>query len=241
MPSNYTPKINCDLGEGIPCEEEIFPFIDCASIACGGHFGDESTVLTSIKLAKENKTTVGAHPSYPDQINFGRKSMALNFATLAASLEEQLDLFLRVAQNQEVHIDHIKFHGALYNDAMANNALAQNLCKWFSELYKQIPIFVSPNSQMIFWAAKYGLKTRLEVFGDRAYQDNYQLVNRAEANSLFTTLNAVDTHLESIIEKQQILTHSGKKLPVQAATLCFHGDNPGLMDFLPTLRLKYWK
>lgn len=241
MNRNHIPKINCDLGEGIPKEEEIFSWIDCASIACGGHFGDKSSILASIKLAKEYNVKVGAHPSYPDRANFGRKSMNLQFSILAASIQKQLDLFTLIARDQEVSIDHIKFHGALYNDAMSNALLAQDLCQWLSNHHKGTPIFVSPGSQMLFWAEQFGLKTRLEVFGDRAYQDNYQLLPRSESNSLFTTLKEVETHLDSIIYAQQILTHSGKKLPAQAETLCFHGDNPGLMNFLPILRKKYWK
>jgi UPF0271 protein len=94
---------------------------------------------------------------------------------------------------------------------------------------------------MLFWAEQFGLKTRLEVFGDRAYQDNYQLLPRTESMPLFTTLKEVDEHIRFIIEEQQILTNSGNKIPVLAETLCFHGDNPGLMNFLPIIRHKYWK
>jgi UPF0271 protein len=241
MRPNKLPKINCDLGEGIPNEQGIFPWIDCASIACGGHFGDEASIAFSIKLAKPNGVMVGAHPSYPDQENFGRKSMQLEFGTLVASLNEQIDRFQLVSDQLEMPTDHIKFHGALYNDAMANAALAQNLCEWLSLQFKQIPIFVSPGSQMLFWAEQFGLKTRLEVFGDRAYQDNYQLLPRTENNSLFTTLEEVNEHFRYIVEEHQILTNLGNKIPAQAETLCFHGDNPGLMNFLPILRKKYWK
>ncbi len=241
MRPSKLPKINCDLGEGVPIEEEIYPFIDCASIACGGHFGDQASIESSLQLAKVAAVKVGAHPSYPDRADFGRKSMNLEFADLAASLREQITLFSGVAQQMEIKIDHIKFHGALYNDAMANSTLAQNLCEWLSGHFKQIPIFVSPGSQMLFWAERFGLKTRLEVFGDRAYQDNYQLLPRTKHKSLFTTLKEVDEHIRFIIEEQQIITNSGNKIPVLAETLCFHGDNPGLMSFLPIIREKYWK
>lgn len=241
MRSSKLPKINCDLGEGIPSEEEIYPFIDCASIACGGHVGDESSLTTSLKLAKDNDVKCGAHPSYPDLANFGRKSMNMEFADLAISLKEQISLFSLVSLKLDMKIDHIKFHGALYNDSMAQAELAQNLCEWLSKNFKQIPIFVSPGSQMLFWAEQFGLKTRLEVFGDRAYQTNYQLLPRTEQNSLLTTLEEVNEHLRNIIEEQQILTNLGTKIPVEAETLCFHGDNPGLMNFLSIIRKKYWK
>lgn len=241
MRPSKLPKINCDLGEGIPNEQEIFPWIDCGSIACGGHFGDEASIASSLKLAKATGVKVGAHPSYPDLANFGRKSMQLEFGALAASLNEQIDRFQLVADQLEMPTDHIKFHGALYNDAMADSTLAQNLCEWLSANFKQIPIFVSPGSQMLFWAEQFELKTRLEVFGDRAYQDNYQLLPRTEHKSLFKTLKEVDEHIRFIIEEQQILTNSGNKIPVHAETLCFHGDNPGLMNFLSIIRKKYWK
>jgi len=241
MNRHKLPKINCDLGEGIPNEAEIFPWIDCASIACGGHFGDSASITESIKLAKLNEVKIGAHPSYPDRVNFGRKSLMLEFSALVISIKAQLDLFLHAAKEQEVLIDHIKFHGALYNDAMANAQLAQGLCKWLSNNYKNIPVFVSPGSQMLFWAEQMGVKTRLEVFGDRAYQDNYQLLPRTEPNSLFTKLEEVEKQLDLLILEKQILSNSGLKLPIKAETLCFHGDNPGLMDFLPIIREKYWK
>jgi UPF0271 protein len=241
MRSSKLPKINCDLGEGIANEQEIFPWIDCGSIACGGHFGDEASIASSLKLALANGVKVGAHPSYPDQENFGRKSMKLDLGALTASLNEQIDRFQLVANQLGMPSDHIKFHGALYNDAMANAELAQNLCKWLSLQYKRIPIFVSPGSQMLFWAEQFGLKTRLEVFGDRAYQANYQLVARSEADSLFTTMENVDAHIRPILLERQILTSTGKKIPAIAETVCFHGDNPGLMNFLPIIRKKYWK
>jgi len=235
------PELNCDLGEDMSNEELIIPLIDTASIACGGHFGDEISIKESLTLAGKFSVKVGAHPSYPDQENFGRKTLQIEFTTLTASLKEQVDRFKQVAANLNIAMDHIKFHGALYNDAMANAGLAQNICKWLSENYRGIPIFVSPASQMLFWAEQFGLKTRLEVFGDRAYLDNYQLQSRTEANSLFTSIDTVEPHLRSIIEQNQIITISGKKVPVDPETLCFHGDNPGLMDFLPILREKYWR
>jgi UPF0271 protein len=241
MRPNKLPKINCDLGEGVVNEQEIYSWIDCGSIACGGHFGDEASIAFSLKLAKANGVKVGAHPSYPDQKNFGRKSMQLEFGALTASLHEQIDRFQLVAKQLEMPTDHIKFHGALYNDAMANADLAQDLCEWLSIHFEQIPIFVSTGSQMLFWAEQFRLETRLEVFGDRAYEANYQLVARSEVGSLFTTMEQVDSHIRPIIQDRQILTNSGKKIPSRADTLCFHGDNPGLMNFLPIVRKKYWK
>lgn len=234
-------QINSDLGEGIPGEESIFPLIDAASIACGGHFGDESTIRKSLILAKKSSVKVGAHPSYPDFENFGRKSLDIDFDTLKKSILNQIDLFLKVAQTLDLQMDHIKFHGALYNDAAANSELANSLCSFSKNNFPEICLFVPPNSQTEIFARKYSLKTRTEIFGDRAYQDNYQLLPRNQKKALFTNTEEILLHLKSIMEKGIIHSSSGKELPVKAETLCFHGDNPGLKEFLPAIRNMYWK
>ena len=234
-------QINCDLGEGIPDEESIFPLIDAASIACGGHFGDESSLRKSLISAKTSGIKVGAHPSYPDFENFGRKSLKIDFETLKKSLLNQINLFLKVAQSLELAMEHIKFHGALYNDAAANPELANSLCEFLKSKFPDTCLFVPPHSQTEKYAKKYGLKTRLEIFGDRAYQDNYQLLPRTKEKALFTKKEEIEKHLKPILEKGLIHSSSGKLLPVKAETLCFHGDNPGLIEFLPSIRKKYWK
>ena len=233
--------VNCDLGEGMPNEPQIIPWIDLASVACGGHFGDKGTIASTLELVRKYGKKAGAHPSYPDRLNFGRKSLDIKPGELIQSLWDQIGLFKEEAAKKEIHVDHIKFHGALYNDAAENPELAQILVEFLERNFPNIPLFVPPHSEIEKIALGAKLPVRLEVFGDRAYEDNYKLVSRKIENSLFTQTNHVVSHLESILNFGQIRTFSGGLIPVKADTLCFHGDNPGIMDFLPLVRDRFWK
>ncbi len=237
---NLLAEINCDLGEGVIGEELIFPWIDACSVACGGHYGSEKTILTTLELAKEFGIKAGSHPSYPDSENFGRKSISISNQKLKESLTDQIRLFLDCSQKLHREMDHIKFHGALYNDAARDKDLADFLTDMLAEDYPETPIFVPPHSIIQDFAALKNLPYRLEIFGDRAYLDNYQLVPRNVENSLFIEKNQVDSHLKSILNDGFILTSTGNFIPVKADTLCFHGDNPGIHKFLPELRKTYW-
>lgn len=234
------PEINCDLGEGISNEEEIFPWIDIASVACGGHFGDRSTITDTIELAKKFNKKVGAHPSYPDQENFGRKSISISIETLLESINEQISLFLSVSNDLKVSMNHIKFHGALYNDASKNQNLADALTDFLFDEYPNTPIFTPPNSQMESFALKKGIPIMREIFADRAYHSDYSLVSRTVAGSLLSNLDSILNHLSSLFSFGYLRSIEGEKLALQADTICFHGDNPGLLDFLPELRKKWW-
>lgn len=235
------PQINCDLGEGIASEEAIFPFIDVASLACGGHFGNKDTIKASMLLAKRFGKKVGAHPSYPDQVNFGRISMQLPASTLLASLTEQVNLFIEVAEEIKLPIDHIKFHGALYNDAAKDHVLASLLTDFLMFNYPGVSVLVTPKSEMERQALEKGIPVRREVFADRAYQDNFQLAPRGTTGALLSTKGTVEQQVKRILQDRQLQTSTGVLLAIAADTLCFHGDNPGIADFLPYLRTTYWK
>ena len=234
------PEINCDLGEGMPNEKQIFPLIDTASIACGGHFGDVGSINKSLELALNYKKKVGAHPSYPDQKNFGRKTMKISIKDLKKSILIQILKFEQLAENAGLSMDHIKFHGALYNDAAANPELADVLSDFIATYFHNTTIFAPPNSQLEKYIHQKGLNQRVEVFGDRRYMDNYQLMPRSVFGSHMITESDITPHLKSLLENGYLLSDSGKKLPIRADTICFHGDNPGIEDFLPIVRNSFW-
>ena len=234
------PEINCDLGEGISGEDSIFPLIDAASVACGGHFGTEVSILATLELAQEFGKKAGAHPSYPDKENFGRVSLKITQSELKNSLEKQIEAFLKIAVSLGISMDHIKFHGALYNEAAKDAVLADFLTDFLLTNWPSVPVFVPPHSFMEEFAIKKGLPYRLEIFGDRAYLDTYQLAPRSMEGSLFIEKEAVEKHLKSIFFENCIQSVEGTLLPIQADTLCFHGDNPGIHQFLPYLRKTYW-
>ncbi|MFC3414816.1 LamB/YcsF family protein [Algoriphagus hitonicola] len=233
-------EINCDLGEGIANEDLVLPFIDAASVACGGHIGDAHSMRNTLKRCIDFGKKAGAHPSYPDPQNFGRKSLIISDKKLLESLQRQIDVFLTIAGQLQVPIDHIKFHGALYNDAAKKTELAEVLCEFISENYPSVPLFVPPHSAIEKVAKEKEIPIKRELFGDRAYTDNYLLLSRSKEHALFTELAEVESHLKAIIEDGIIESNSGKKLPITAETICFHGDNPGILSFLPIIRQKWW-
>ncbi|MFC5623913.1 LamB/YcsF family protein [Algoriphagus winogradskyi] len=235
------PEINCDLGEGIPNEEQIFQYIDTASIACGGHFGDENSINESLELALRFKKKVGAHPSYPDQKNFGRKTMKLPDKDLKKSILVQILKFEQLAEKSGIAMDHIKFHGALYNEAAANAEMADSLTDFIATHFHNTPIFAPPYSELEKFIQQKKLHQRVEVFGDRRYLDNYQLVPRSVFGSHLISESEISPPLKSLFENGYLLSDSGKKLPFHPDTICFHGDNPGIQDFLPRIRKKFWK
>ncbi|WP_297334851.1 LamB/YcsF family protein [Algoriphagus sp.] len=233
-------EINCDLGEGIVQEELILPFIDTASVACGGHYGDEQSIRQTLEHCKLSGIKVGAHPSYPDRENFGRISLSIKPRDLIQSIENQINLFLSISQDLAISMDHIKFHGALYTDAAKNPDLAASLCGFLAERFSGFPLLVPPYSQIEKKAIEKGIPIKRELFGDRAYTDDYLLLSRTQRNALFTELAQVEAHLKPMVEKGVILSNTGKELPIFADTLCFHGDNPGILAFLPKIRAKWW-
>jgi UPF0271 protein len=236
----FLPQINCDLGEGVAWEEQIFPFVDVASLACGGHFGTQESLEASLSLATKYGKKVGAHPSYPDRENFGRVSVKIPIGELIESIRQQIEWFTKSAQAHHLSLDHIKFHGALYNDAAKDSDLANLLTDFLLENYPQTPLLVPPHSELEKKAQEKGLSIRLEVFADRAYTADYLLSSRSLEGSLLQDIASVEPQVKRLLFEGQLLSLEGDQLPIQADTICFHGDNSGILDFLPILRKRYW-
>jgi UPF0271 protein len=234
------PQINCDLGEGVAGEEDIFPFVDVASLACGGHFGTQESLDASLALALKYNKKVGAHPSYPDRENFGRVSIPIPIGELIESIRQQIEWFTKSARAHNLSLDHIKFHGALYNDAAKDLNLAKQLTEFLKENYPETPLLVPPHSKLEKHAQEKGLLIRLEVFADRAYTADYLLSSRSLQGSLLKDIASVEPQVKRLLLEGELLSLEGVQLPIQADTLCFHGDNPGIVDFLPILRKRYW-
>lgn len=238
--SNQALQINCDLGEGVPGENKILPWIDAGSVACGGHCGDEGSIRKTFEECLRAGVKVGAHPSYPDRENFGRKSLKIPFEVLKKSLLNQISVFEKVLAEFSLDFDHIKFHGALYNDAAKSAALAQDLALFLHEFFPQIAVFVPPFSEMENAAKTHGLRTKREVFGDRTYRNDFRLLERNQPKALLTEFDEIDDQVGSILGQGCIYAITDDRLEVKADTICFHGDNPGIHRFLPRIRQKYW-
>ena len=223
--------INCDVGEGVGNESDLMPLISSCNIACGGHAGDEQTMMETILLAKRNDVKIGAHPSYPDRVNFGRKRMEMSSENLISNIKGQLSNFMRVLKHQKGQLHHIKPHGALYN-AIAKDENLANVFLDALESFKTTPIYVPYHSKIQHAAIKRGFPTYFEAFADRNYHNTLELVSRSEKNSLIIEPEMVMEHLLPMINNEKVRTIEGGFMKIKAHTYCIHGDTSSALEIL---------
>lgn len=227
--------INCDLGEGMSNDKDIFPFISSCNIACGGHFGNDFSMQQSINLAKANNVKIGAHPSYPDKENFGRESISISNKDLQFSITKQLSSFVRVLKNEKEKLHHIKPHGALYNDIAKDYRLANVFLKSIQNYKSSSYLYVPYASIISKLAIEQGYKIKHEVFIDRAYNTDYSLVSRKLPKAILESEEEVFKQVLSIAKKNKIVTVSGLELTLETDTFCLHGDNANALKILEYL------
>jgi UPF0271 protein len=233
-----TIDINCDVGEGMNNEHLIMPFISSCNIACGGHFGNKKTIDETLKLAIQNNVLVGAHPSFPDQKNFGRTVLKITEAALKQSIVAQLDLFLGCLANYNLKIHHIKPHGALYNLIAKDKLEAVKFIKITKKYLQNCFLYVPYNSKIAEVALENNLKIKYEAFADRNYNDDLTLVSRTQENAIILDTDAVTKHLVRMVKTNTVATISGSEKEIKAATFCIHGDNENSVGILPVLATK---
>ncbi|MBO0593292.1 5-oxoprolinase subunit PxpA [Cellulophaga sp. E16_2] len=224
--------INSDVGEGVGNEKELLPLISSCNIACGGHAGDENSIREVIKIAKKNKVLIGAHPSYPDKVNFGRKTIVLSKEILIQSLQKQLQLFFTVANQENVTVHHIKAHGALYNDSVRNVAVAHAFLEAIIPFSNTLKLYVPYNSILAQEAIKKGISVAYEAFLDRNYNDDGSLVSRTQENALIENPQEVLRHLLCMLEEGKIKTVHNKLINCSSDTFCIHGDTVSALKIL---------
>ncbi|UCS92927.1 5-oxoprolinase subunit PxpA [Echinicola marina] len=217
--------INSDLGEGSSADAAIMQFISSCNIACGGHAGDEKSMVSTIKHAMKHQVNIGAHPSYPDPENFGRKVINISLEALENSILDQILTFQKLLSDHKSQLHHIKAHGALYNESAINGSIAHLLVKIMKDHFPGILLYVPYNSVIAEMAEKAGIPVWYEIFADRNYEDNLKLVNRKKPNALLHDTNEVLEHLELMIQQKKVKTISGNLFPIKADTICVHGDN----------------
>ena len=227
--------INCDVGEGVGNEEELFPLISSCNIACGGHAGSKETIQLCLELAKKYDVKVGAHPSYPDRENFGRVSLNLFDDELILSIKQQMQLFTSICSQMDVELHHIKPHGALYNDIAKDERLAITFLTAIEEFKKGVLIYVPYGSVIQKLATKNGFKVLVEAFADRNYNTDLSLVSRKESSALLTDGKEVLNHLLRMYKENKVKTVSGDNIPIIANTFCIHGDTPSALQILAYL------
>jgi UPF0271 protein len=219
--------LSADLGEGSPGEEEIWPLITSANVACGGHIGDEHSMREAARLAREHGVRLGAHPSYPDRENFGRKSLSMSPDDLRASLIAQISALAAFAP-----VHHVKPHGALYNDAHKDRALAAVIV---SALDASIAIVASDHSQMAAAAREAGVRVIREAFADRRYEPDGSLTSRSIPGSTLSVEEAA-SQAELLVSASAVIARDGTRIAIAFDTLCIHADMPNAVERLRAIR-----
>ena len=222
--------INCDLGEGIGRDAEIMPYLNSCSIACGGHAGDRETMLATIRLAKEHGVKFGAHPSFEDRNNFGRAELYVPHEQLRSQLIHQIAELSVLAKLEDVELNHIKPHGALYNMAARSADLANLIIDVVNFFKEDLILYVPFGSQMERKAREAGIPFAVEAFGDRNYDDQFRLLSRDLPDAVIIDPSAVRDNVARMIRKCEVESVSGKVKKVRVDTVCIHGDNPKAVE-----------
>ena len=223
-------NINCDLGEkskhhSNKNDPDLLNIVNTASIACGYHAGDESTMREVISISIKNGVSFGAHPSFKDLENFGRKRMNLPAIEIKKIIKDQFYILQKIADEKNQKVTHIKPHGALNNMACENIELADTLASAINEIDKNIIYLVPTGSKMEEAAKKYGLNIACEIFADRNYEDDGNLVSRSKSNALIINPDEAKQHVLKMVQNQAINCLSGKQIPCKIDSVCIHGDN----------------
>jgi len=223
-------NINCDLGEKSKHhsnhnDPKLLDIVNSANIACGYHAGDEETMNQVVSISKKNGVSIGAHPSFKDPENFGRKRMNLSSEEIRKLIIDQYEILQKIASSKGANVTHIKPHGALNNMACEDIDLANLLAKSINEISKELIYLVPTGSKMEEAAKKFNMKIACEIFADRNYEDDGNLVSRSKPNAIITDSEIAKKHVLNMINNQALNCYSGKKIPCAIDSVCIHGDN----------------
>ena len=223
-------NINCDLGEkskhhSNKYDPDLLEIVNSANIACGYHAGDEETMNQVIKISKKNGVSIGAHPSFKDPENFGRERIKLSETEIRKLVIDQYEILQRIALTYDENVSHVKPHGALNNMACEDIELATILAKTIKEINKDLIYLVPTGSKMEKAARKLDMKFACEIFADRNYEDDGNLVSRKKSHALITDPEQAKKHVLKMVQTQSLNCHSGKQIPCEIDSVCIHGDN----------------
>ncbi|MEY2760410.1 MAG: hypothetical protein RLZZ96_310 [Bacteroidota bacterium] len=213
-------QINCDLGEGIGNDAELMPYIDEANIACGFHAGDAFTMRETVALCIRHKVKIGAHPSYLDRENFGRKEIELSPEEIYLLVRKQVETLKKITDQARAKLNHVKPHGALYNTSAKNPEVAQAIAKAVKDVDPSLILFGLKNSHSIAAAKNLGLTSAEEAFVDRKYENDGSLTPRSQPGACFESVAQVLTQVQKI----------------KADTWCIHCDGPHALEFAKALQ-----
>ena len=232
-------NINCDLGEGLNNEHIIMPLIDSCNIACGGHAGDNGSMIECVEISIKNNVKIGAHPSYPDKINFGRKKIDISSSELSYSIISQIESLETIADSYGLELNHIKAHGALYNQMIIDAELSNFYLDTIKDFKNKCSLYIPYKSEIEKIALKKGFSIIYEVFGDRNYNDDLSLVSRNNENALITDPESVVNHIKTIKETETVKTINGNYKKIKFDTICIHSDTNNSIEILKKINQEF--
>ena len=234
-------NINCDLGESSKLHSTendplLLEIVNSANIACGYHAGDKPTMEKTIEISKKNKVSIGAHPSFNDPENFGRKRLNLPSSEITKLIIDQINILSNVAVKAGAKVTHVKPHGALNNMACENYDLAKVISESIMQVNKELIFLVPTGSQMEKAGKKLGMKIATEIFADRNYEDDGNLVSRSKENAMITDPEIAKKHVIKMVESQALNCYSGKQIPCEIDSICVHGDGKSAVNTAKQIR-----
>ena len=240
MHPTLTVDLNCDMGESFGAwnmgnDAAILPFVTSANIACGFHAGDPAVMKQTVRLALRHGVALGAHPGLPDLVGFGRREMAVSAEEAFDMTVYQLGALAAVVKAEGGQLHHLKPHGALYNMAATNAALAEAIAEAVYKVQPELMLYGLAGSELIKAGVKLGLNTAQEVFADRTYQANGTLTPRRQSDALITDADVAIGQVLRMVQQGQVRTQQGHDVAIQADTVCIHGDGAHALEFAQRL------
>ena len=234
-------NINCDLGESSKLHSTendplLLKIVNSANIACGYHAGDKPTMEKTIEISKENNVSIGAHPSFNDPENFGRKRLNLTLSEITKLIIDQINILSEIANKTGMRVTHVKPHGALNNMACENYDLAKVISESIIQVNKELIFLVPTGSQMEKAGKKLGMKVAVEIFADRNYEDNGNLVSRLKDNAMIIDPEIARKHVIKMVQNQAINCYSGKQISCEIDAVCVHGDGSSAINTAKQIR-----
>jgi UPF0271 protein len=238
--------LNCDMGESfgtyvLGYDEQAMPFVTSINVACGFHASDPDNMARTVKLAKKHGIAVGAHPGFPDLVGFGRRSMALSPDEIQNTVMYQIGALDAFCRSEGIKMQHVKAHGALYNMAEKDLAIAVAIAAAIKAVNSELYMLCLANSQMIVAAKQVGIPCVAEAFADRAYTDEGTLVSRKLPGSVIHDIDQVVNRVIKMVRDHSVISITGQEVPIQMQTVCVHGDTPGAVNMLKSIRVELEK
>ena len=224
------------MGEGYPDDAELMGYISSTNIACGAHAGDEETMRRTVALAIAANVSIGAHPGYDDREHFGRRVIDLTSEEVDRLIRDQLSAMRSVCDSVGARIHHVKPHGALYNQAAMDRALARRTCETIADFDPTLVLYGLAGSCLISEAESCGLATASEVFADRTYRSDGTLTPRSEPNALITDRTRAIEQVMQMLETGTVTATTGETVDILAETICIHGDGEHAVEFAESIR-----